>query len=77
MPAPHPPVSAKLHLTPLLRLSQKPPLTVLSFGAGQDSAMLLALALEDRAFQRQYIPGDLAVLMSATGVVIWGGFRAV
>ncbi|MDP9766527.1 hypothetical protein [Deinococcus enclensis] len=64
----HPAPTRKPHLTPLLRLSQKPPLTVLSFGAGQDSAMLLALCLEDRAFQKQYIPGDLAVLMSSTGL---------
>lgn len=56
--------------TPLLKLSQRPPTTVLSFSAGQDSAMLLALALEDRAFQRQYIPGELLVMMSATGLVI-------
>jgi len=55
-------------ITPLLRLGQKPPLTVLSDGLGQDSAMLRALALEDRAFQQRYIPGDLVILSSETGL---------
>ncbi|GAA5533847.1 hypothetical protein [Deinococcus aluminii] len=54
-------------LTPLLKLSQRPPTTVLSFSAGQDSAMLLALALEDRAFRQRYIPGDFLVAMADTG----------
>lgn len=55
-------------ITPLLRLNQRPPLTVLSAGLGQDSAMLAALCLEDKAFQRKYIPGDLLIMSSETGM---------
>lgn len=54
--------------TPLLRLNQRPPLTVLSAGLGQDSAMLAALCLEDKPFQRKYIPGDLLIMSSETGM---------
>lgn len=43
------------------------PLSVLSYGAGQDSAAILALLIEDRAFRRRYAPGHLLVLMADTG----------
>lgn len=59
--------SQTLHLTPLLRLSSLPPLTALSHGLGQDSAMLLAAALDDPAFRRRYVPGRLVVLAADTG----------
>ncbi|KQQ97718.1 hypothetical protein [Deinococcus sp. Leaf326] len=55
-------------VTPLLRLNQQPPLTVLSTGLGQDFAMLAALCLEDNAFQCKYIPGDLLIMSSETGM---------
>ncbi|AFD27314.1 hypothetical protein DGo_PB0045 (plasmid) [Deinococcus gobiensis I-0] len=44
-------------IMPLLRLNQRPPLTVLSASLGQDSAMLATLCLEDKAFQRHYVFG--------------------
>ncbi|TBW57465.1 hypothetical protein EZI54_07340 [Marinobacter halodurans] len=42
-------------------------LTVLSFGAGQDSSALLELYLDDPAFREQYAPNDFLVVMSDTG----------
>lgn len=54
--------------TPLLRLGHRPPLTVLSAGLGQDSAMLAALCLEDEAFRRKYVPGDLLIMSADTGM---------
>lgn len=42
-------------------------LTVLSFGAGQDSSAMLEMYLGDSAFRQQYAPKDFLVLMSDTG----------
>jgi hypothetical protein len=42
-------------------------LTVLSFGAGQDSTTLLELYLQDAAFRRRYAAGRFLVIMAATG----------
>lgn len=51
----------------LLRLSALPPLTALSAGGGQDTAAILAMLLEDPKFRARHAPGDLVVIMSATG----------
>lgn len=48
-------------------LTSKPELTVLSFGAGQDSTAILYMLVYDRKFRRQYAPGRLVVLFSDTG----------
>ncbi|MFT6904198.1 MAG: hypothetical protein ACJAS1_000848 [Oleiphilaceae bacterium] len=42
-------------------------LTVLSFGAGQDSSVLLELYLDDENFRKIYAPKDFLVVMSDTG----------
>lgn len=42
-------------------------LTVLSFGAGQDSTVLLKMYLEDKLFRQKYAPNDFLVVMSDTG----------
>lgn len=42
-------------------------LTVLSFGAGQDSTAILYLLAFDKKFREHYAPGDLLVVMSDTG----------
>jgi len=42
-------------------------LTVLSYGAGQDSSCLLQKYLEDPAFREQYAPNDFLCVMSDTG----------
>lgn len=42
-------------------------LTVLSFGAGQDSSALLELYLDDPSFRATYAPNDFVVIMSDTG----------
>lgn len=42
-------------------------LTVLSFGAGQDSSALLEMLLNDADFRAKYAPNDLLILMSDTG----------
>lgn len=43
-------------------------LTVLSFGAGQDSSALLEMYLQDHeSFRRRYAPNDFIVVMSDTG----------
>lgn len=44
-----------------------PQLTVLSYGAGQDSTTLLRLYLHREKFRTDYAPGDFLVLMSDTG----------
>lgn len=44
-----------------------PKLTVLSFGAGQDSTCLLYKAALDEAFRQRFIIGDFIVVMSDTG----------
>ena len=44
-----------------------PKLTVLSFGAGQDSSALLEMYLDDKVFRDRYAPNDFLVLMSDTG----------
>ncbi|WP_342632739.1 phosphoadenosine phosphosulfate reductase family protein [Marinobacter alkaliphilus] len=42
-------------------------LTVLSFGAGQDSSALLEMYLDDPKFRQQYAPNDFVVVMADTG----------
>ncbi len=42
-------------------------LTVLSYGAGQDSTALLELYINDPAFRDKYAPHDFLVVMSDTG----------
>ncbi len=42
-------------------------LTILSFGAGQDSTTLLKLYKHDLSFRNKYAPGDFLVVMSDTG----------
>lgn len=42
-------------------------LTVLSFGAGQDSSVLLEKYLDDSEFRAKYAPNDFVVIMSDTG----------
>jgi len=42
-------------------------LTVLSFGGGQDSTVLLEKLIDDSTFRQTYAPGDLLVVMSDTG----------
>ncbi len=42
-------------------------LTVCSWGAGQESSVILEKYLDDPAFRRQYAPNDFLVLMSDTG----------
>lgn len=44
-----------------------PVLTVLSYGAGQDSSALLYKFALDADFRKQYAPNDFLVVMSATG----------
>ena len=43
------------------------PLTVLSFGGGQDSTALLHLYIKNEEFRRRYAPGRFLVVMSSTG----------
>lgn len=43
------------------------PITVLSFGGGQNSAALLQLALHDVSFRERFEDGDLLVVMADTG----------
>lgn len=43
------------------------PLTVLSYGAGQDSTAILLKLIHDKKFRDEYAPGDLLVVMSDTG----------
>ncbi|MGB3062773.1 hypothetical protein [Sphingobacterium thalpophilum] len=45
----------------------KPQLTVLSFGAGQDSTCLLYKFALDKEFRERWIKGRLIVIMSDTG----------
>lgn len=42
-------------------------LTVLSFGGGQDSSVLLDLYLSDLEFRKKYAPNDFVAIMSDTG----------
>ena len=42
-------------------------LTVLSFGGGQDSSVLLEKYLSDQEFRKRYAPNDFLVVMSDTG----------
>lgn len=42
-------------------------LTILSFGAGQDSTAILYKLLFDKAFREKYAPNDLAVVFADTG----------
>lgn len=42
-------------------------LTVLSFGAGQDSTCILYRIIRDPQFRQQFVQGDLIVLMANTG----------
>lgn len=51
------------------RDQKKAPLTVLSFGGGQDSSAILGKLLNDRAFWESYVEpgGHLLVVMSDTG----------
>lgn len=48
-------------------LSIAPRLTVLSYGAGQDSSALLVLYVEDPAWRAAYAPNDFLVVFSDTG----------
>jgi hypothetical protein len=43
------------------------PLTVLSFGAGQDSTAILYKLIFDKSFRKEYAPGKLIVVMADTG----------
>lgn len=43
------------------------PVTVLSFGGGQDSTAILLLCLYDTAFRERYAPGRILCVMSDTG----------
>lgn len=43
------------------------PLTILSFGGGQDSTALLHMYINDPAFRAKYAPGDFIVIMADTG----------
>ncbi|OJV50986.1 MAG: hypothetical protein BGO31_10995 [Bacteroidetes bacterium 43-16] len=45
----------------------KKELTILSFGAGQDSTTILYKIVLDKAFRERYVKGKLLVLMSNTG----------
>lgn len=42
-------------------------ITILSFGAGQDSTAILYKLVLDKTFRKQYVKGKLLVLMSDTG----------
>ncbi len=42
-------------------------LTVLSYGAGQDSTAILYKMIYDREFRNKYVPEDLIVVMAETG----------
>jgi hypothetical protein len=42
-------------------------LTVLSYGAGQDSTAILLMLIHDPAFRSKYAPGKLIVVMADTG----------
>jgi hypothetical protein len=44
-----------------------PKLTILSFGAGQDSTAILYWLIYDKAFRKKYAPEDLVVIMAETG----------
>ena len=46
---------------------EKTTLTVLSYGAGQDSKAILVRLIHDKEFRKKYAPGDLLVVISATG----------
>lgn len=48
-------------------METRPELTVLSFGAGQDSTYLLLLYIYCKWFRDLYAPGDFLVIMSDTG----------
>lgn len=50
-----------------LSLSSGPKLTVLSFGAGQDSTSLLLQYIYDEEFRRYFAPNDFIVVFSDTG----------
>lgn len=52
---------------PLLPRSETRPLTVLSFGGGQDSTALLHLYLNSASFRERYAPGLFEVVQSDTG----------
>lgn len=41
-------------------------LTILSFGAGQDSTALLYKIILDKDFRNEYAPNDLVVIMADT-----------
>ena len=49
------------------RRRRKPKLTILSFGAGQDSTAILYALAFDEEIRRKYAPNDLAVVFSDTG----------
>lgn len=42
-------------------------LTILSYGAGQDSTAILLKLIHDQEFRSRYAPGELMVIMSDTG----------
>lgn len=51
----------------LFASQQEPQLTVLSYGAGQDSKAILELIINDPEFRKKFAPRDLVVVISATG----------
>ena len=50
----------------LLPTEQKPEITVLSFGGGQDSTSILYLLIHDPDFRAKYAPGKLIAIFSDT-----------
>lgn len=51
----------------LRKPDMKKQLTVLSFGAGQDSTYILYKIIRDQDYRSKYAPGDFIVVMSDTG----------
>lgn len=58
---------SKLHALSLEYEKTYSPLTILSFGGGQDSTTILYKLVFDADFKARYAPGDLLVLMADTG----------
>jgi len=51
----------------MIATTKSPKLTVLSFGAGQDSTAILLALVFDAKFRKRYAPKDLVVVFSDTG----------
>lgn len=58
---------ALVRMPEALPVRHKPELTVLSFGAGQDSTAILYLLAFNKEFRELYAPGKLIVVQSETG----------